>query len=104
MHGPAFSSVTGTTCPSGRNTCVIPIFLPRIPGLIKTSRSERVGAGEFKNSEFKNSRISACDYHHQLHCSFQSLPLGLAGGRAKPKGRAFSNSRILEFSNSAFPY
>src|ERR1017187_2976818 len=33
-HGPAFSSVTGTACPSGRNICVIPIFLPRIPGLI----------------------------------------------------------------------
>jgi hypothetical protein len=26
--------VTGTTCPSGRNTCVMPIFLPRIPGVI----------------------------------------------------------------------
>src|ERR1039457_364547 len=37
MHGPAFSSVTGTTCPSGRNNCVIPIFLPRIPGLMSTS-------------------------------------------------------------------
>src|SRR5262249_41723833 len=34
MQGPACSRVTGTTCPSGRNTCVIPIFLPRIPGLI----------------------------------------------------------------------
>src|ERR1700692_966544 len=36
MQGPALSRVTGTTCPSGRNTCVIPIFLPRIPGLIKS--------------------------------------------------------------------
>ena len=34
---PAFSTVTGTTCPSGRNTCVIPIFLPKIPGLIYDS-------------------------------------------------------------------
>src|SRR5664279_4029285 len=39
MHGPAFSTVTGTTCPSARNTCVIPIFLPKIPGLIFHSRS-----------------------------------------------------------------
>src|SRR5690349_2554858 len=37
MQGPAFSSVTGTAWPSGRNTCVIPIFLPRIPGLISFS-------------------------------------------------------------------
>src|ERR1035438_9270289 len=34
VHGPALSRVTGTACPSGRNICVIPIFLPRIPGLI----------------------------------------------------------------------
>src|SRR5437762_3230115 len=30
----ALSRVTGTTCPSGRKICVIPIFLPKIPGLI----------------------------------------------------------------------
>src|SRR5215831_14816552 len=41
MHGPALSSVTGTTCPSGRNTCVIPIFLPRIPGLISKNLCEQ---------------------------------------------------------------
>jgi hypothetical protein len=34
--------VTGTTCPSARNTWLIPIFLPKIPGLIST----------FRNSEF----------------------------------------------------
>src|SRR6185437_9861969 len=34
MHGPALTRVTGTTCPSALNTCVMPIFLPRIPGLI----------------------------------------------------------------------
>src|SRR5882724_8169310 len=34
MQGPALTSVTGTTWPSGVNTCVMPIFLPRIPGLI----------------------------------------------------------------------
>src|SRR5258708_14362185 len=33
-HGPALSTVTGTTCPSARNTCVIPIFFPKIPGLM----------------------------------------------------------------------
>src|SRR5687768_6388638 len=33
-HGPAFRTVTGTTWPSGRKTWVMPIFLPRIPGLI----------------------------------------------------------------------
>jgi hypothetical protein len=26
--------VTGTTWPSALNTCVMPIFLPRIPGLM----------------------------------------------------------------------
>src|SRR5690242_7290021 len=36
-HGPALSTVSGTTWPSGRNTCVIPIFLPKIPGLISNS-------------------------------------------------------------------
>src|SRR5690242_14959131 len=34
MHGPAFSKVTGTAWPSARKTCDIPIFLPRIPGVI----------------------------------------------------------------------
>src|SRR5208283_3264949 len=34
MQGPALTSVTGTTWPSALNTCVMPIFLPRIPGLI----------------------------------------------------------------------
>src|SRR5271157_644256 len=41
MHGPAFSSVTGTAWPSSRNTCDIPIFLPRIPGLIVPLRRGR---------------------------------------------------------------
>src|ERR1700704_2813389 len=33
-HGPALRTVTGTTWPSGRNTCVIPTFFPKIPGLM----------------------------------------------------------------------
>src|SRR5215471_3430456 len=40
MQGPALSTVTGTTCPSGRKTCVIPIFFPKIPGLISQSQGE----------------------------------------------------------------
>src|SRR5215467_2911641 len=48
MQGPAFNSVTGTACPSGRNTCDIPIFLPRIPGLIN-KRSQKPEARSQKD-------------------------------------------------------
>src|SRR6185295_10384206 len=41
-HGPALSTVTGTTWPSARNTCVIPIFLPKIPGLIAYSVGQAI--------------------------------------------------------------
>ena len=35
-QGPTWSTVTGTTFPSSRKTCVIPTFLPKIPGDITT--------------------------------------------------------------------
>src|SRR6266446_1980265 len=70
MQGPALSTVTGTTCPSGRNTCVIPIFFPKIPGLIN---SPGVSSQESESRRILASRHS--DSWLLTPRRFTSLPL-----------------------------
>src|SRR5581483_284064 len=69
-HGPALSRVTGTTCPSGRNTCVIPIFLPKIPGLISDSGRDMPRPYLFAASKCLDLHVHArrqIQLHQRIH-------------------------------------
>src|SRR5581483_2464468 len=69
-QGPALSTVTGTTWPSGRNTCVIPIFLPKIPGLISDSGRDMPRPYLFAASKCLDLHVHArrqIQLHQRIH-------------------------------------